>query len=120
MIRLLIVGDQPGVRKGLQMWLEAETDLSVIGEAADCETALNLATLLCPDGVLIDCEMLSMNGISTTSAIHAICPQASIVLLSMHDDTLTRTQAEAAGAAAFVAKSVPPETLLATIRQVIH
>ena len=120
MIRLLIVDDEPAVRKGLRMRLAAEPDLSVIGEAPDGQTALDLARDLCPDVVLMDVEMPRMDGIAATSALHALCPRTSVIMLSIHDDARTRSLAEDAGAIAFVAKSVPIAMLLATIRQVAH
>ena len=120
MIRLLIVEDQPSVRKAIRMRLAAESDLSVIGEAADGEAALNLAISLCPDVILMDVEMPHMDGITTACALHRIRPQAAVIMLSIHDDALTRARAKGAGAAAFVAKSMPPDTLLTTIRQVVQ
>ena len=120
MIRLLIVEDQPAVRKGLLMRLAAEADLLVVGEASDGEAALDLAVCHCPDVVLIDIEMPGMDGIATASAFHSIYPQAAVIILSMHDDVLTRSRAEEAGAVAFVGKSMPADTLLTTIRQVAH
>ena len=120
MIRLLIVDDQPAVRKGLHMRLGVEPDLSVIGEAPDGEAALDLAQALCPDVVLMDVEMPRMDGVTAASALHAICPCASVIMLSIHDDARTRARAEDAGAVAFVAKSMPTDMLLAMIRQVAH
>ncbi len=120
MIRVLIVDDQPAVRKGLHMRLEAEPDLSVIGEAPDGEVAVELAQALGPDIVLMDVEMPHMDGIATAHALQSICPSVSVIMLSIHDDARTRTCAEKAGAAAFVPKCVPTDRLLATIRQVAH
>ena len=100
------------------MRLTAEPDLRVVGEAAGGQAALKLAASLYPDVVLMDIEMPSMDGIATTSALHLICPKASIIILSIHDDKQTCERAEHAGAAAFVAKSMPANSLLATIRQV--
>jgi len=118
MIRLLIVGDQPGVREGLLMRLAAEADFDVIGEAANGQTALRLATLLCPDVVILDVDMPSLDGMATARALRSLCPYASVIILSFKDDALTRSLAEQAGAAAFVAKSLPAATLLSAIRQV--
>lgn len=120
MIRLLIVADQPAMRKGLHMRLAAEPDLSVIGEALDCEAALNLTTSLCPDIVLIDADMPRDQGIATAEALHQVCPQARVIILSIHDDAQLCQRAQEAYAAAFVTKSLPAETLLTTIRQVAH
>ena len=118
MIRLLIVEDQPGVRRGLQMRLAAETDFSVIGEATDGQAALDLTTSLRPDVVLMDVDMPRLDGIATASTLRLMCPQTSVIMLSFQDDVLTRRLAEQAGAAAFVAKSMPADTLLTAIRQV--
>ena len=118
MIRLLIVEDQPGVRQGLHMLMDAESDLLVIGEAADGKAALDLATALRPDVVLMDVEMPRMDGIAATSALRLSQPRAAVIILSLHDDALTRARAKEAGAAAFVAKSMPADTLLTAIRQV--
>ena len=118
MIRLLIVESRPAVRNGLHMRLAAEADLSVIGEASDAQIAVDMSAALHPDVVLMDVEM--PRGDATANALCLICQQAPVIILSMHDDARTRTRAKEAGAAAFVAKSMPAEALLATIRQVAH
>jgi DNA-binding NarL/FixJ family response regulator len=120
MIHLLIVADQPSVRKGLQMRLAAEMDFSVIGEASDRETAIELARSLCLDIVLIDMDMPHTDGIALTSELHQLCPQASLIVLSINDDVVTRARAQQAGAAAFIAKSNPDDILLTTIRQTAY
>ena len=120
MIRLLIVEDQSAVRQGLHMRLSAEPDFSVIGEASDGEAALELVSELCPDIVVMDVEMPCSDGIATTRALRLVCPSTAVVILSLHDDASTQAHAKKAGAAAFVAKSMPSETLLTTIRQVAH
>ena len=117
MIRILIVEDQPGVRRGLQMRLAAEADFSVIGEATDGQVTLDLITSLRPDVVLMDVDMPRLDGIATASALRLSCPQTSVIMLSFQDDALTCRLAEQAGAAAFVAKSMPVDTLLTAIRQ---
>ena len=100
------------------MCLDAEADLSVVGEALEGQTAIDLAKSLCPDVVLLDVEMPGINGIATARALHHSCPNTSIIMLSIHDDSLTRKLALDAGAAAFVTKSMPTEFLLTTIRKV--
>jgi two-component system, NarL family, invasion response regulator UvrY len=116
MIRLLVVESRPAVRKGLHMRLAAEADLSVIGEASDAQIAVDMSAALHPDVVLMDVEMPHDD--ATANALCLICQQVPVIILSMHDDALTRARAKEAGAAAFVAKAMPAEALLATIRQV--
>jgi DNA-binding NtrC family response regulator len=117
-VQVHLVGDQPAVRKGLLMRLAVEQDFSVVCEATEGKSVIDLAGSLCPDVVLIDLDKLRIDGISTVKTLHSVCPQASIILLSMYDNVITYEQARNAGAAAFIAKSMPTDTLLATIRQV--
>jgi DNA-binding NarL/FixJ family response regulator len=120
MIKLLLVDDEPAVRKGLRMRLAAEPDLEIVGEAADGQAALALAEKLNPDVVLMDIAMTPTNGITTTQALHMMLPHVAVIILSIHDDALTQERAEKAGAVAFVPKRVPTDMLLATIRQAVH
>jgi DNA-binding NarL/FixJ family response regulator len=120
MIKLLLVDDEPAVRRGLHMRLAAEPDLEIVGEAADGQAALALAEKLNPDVVLMDIAMTPTNGITTTQALHMMLPHVAVIILSIHDDALTQERAEKAGAVAFVPKRVPTDMLLATIRQAVH
>ncbi len=117
MIKLLIVDDEPAVRKGLRMRLAAEQGFVVVGEAADGESALVLAQALQPDVVLMDLEMPHMDGIAATEALRATHACAAVILLSIYDDDATRARAAAAGATAFIPKRAEMGELLATIRQ---
>jgi DNA-binding NarL/FixJ family response regulator len=117
MIKLLLVDDQPIVRRGLRMRLMLEPDITVVGEASSGEQALVLVESLAPDIVLMDVEMPAMDGIAATAAMRASTSQSAVVMMSIHDDDHTRARARAAGAAAFVEKSGTLEVLLATIRQ---
>ena len=116
-IRVLIVDDQPAVRRGLKMRLELEPDVEVIGEAGDGAAAIALATEAQPDIVLMDVEMPGMDGISATRALRAAAPHSAVVVLTLYDDTATRARAKEAGAAAFVAKHRMEEELLAVVRR---
>jgi DNA-binding NarL/FixJ family response regulator len=120
MIRLLLVDDQAIVRQGLRMRLLMEPDIVVIGEASSGEQALELVHALSPDIVLMDVEMPGMDGITATAALHANTPDGAVVMMSIHDDAITRARAQAAGAVAFVEKSGTLEVLLATIRQIVE
>jgi DNA-binding NarL/FixJ family response regulator len=116
MIRVLLVDDQNNIRRGLRMRLGLEPDITVVGEAADGESALTMARLLAPTVVLMDVEMPVMDGIVATAELRRVAPKASVVMLSLYDDAATRDRAAAAGAVAFVAKSRMDETLLDAIR----
>jgi DNA-binding NarL/FixJ family response regulator len=115
-IRLLLVDDQPQVRRGLMMRLALEPDVEIVGEAGDAESALELAGRLHPDVVIMDVELPGMDGIDATRNLRTTLPQTAIVMLSLHDDTDTIARATAAGAAAFIAKHRMEGPLLAAIR----
>lgn len=116
MIRLLLVDDQPAVRRGLRMRLALEPDILIAGEAEDGAAALALMTKLRPDIVLMDAQMPRMDGIIATIALRAAYPDAAVVILSLHDDQATRKQAAAAGATAFLSKQASDTTLMAVLR----
>ncbi len=115
-IRILLVDDQPSVRRGLIMRLQLEPDITVVGEAADGATAVSAAFSLQPDVLVMDYEMPGMNGIEATQALAQAGNAAAVVMLSIHDDIATQRQAAVAGVRAFVAKHEPSEKLLAAIR----
>jgi len=117
MIRVLLVDDQQAVRRGLWLRLHLEPDMQVVGEASTGKEALSMAQALSPDVVLMDIEMPDMDGIETAAALRAADSRSAVVILSIHDDPLTRARAGAAGAVAFVEKRGTTEDLLAAIRQ---
>jgi len=120
MTTLLLVDDQPSIRRGLRMRLGLEPELRVVGEADSGEMAVALATQLRPDVVVMDVEMQPMDGIAATQAVRAACPECAVVVLTLHDDNVTRARAAAAGATAFVAKQDKDEVLLSAIRGAAH
>lgn len=117
MIRLLLVDDQPAVRRGLGIRLHLEPDMQIVGEAGNGKEVLSMAKELAPDVVLMDVEMPEMDGIAATAALSAAASTSAVVILSIHDDAQTRGRAQAAGAVAFVEKRGVTDSLLAAIRQ---
>jgi two-component system nitrate/nitrite response regulator NarL len=115
-IQVLLVDDEPTVLRGLRMRLGLEADISVVGEASDGSAAVDLASLLAPDVVLMDVSMPVMDGIEATREMALKVPGAAVVILSMHDDSGTAARAREAGAVAFVAKQRIDDGLLAAIR----
>jgi DNA-binding NarL/FixJ family response regulator len=117
MIKLLLVDDQPVVRRALRMRLALEHDFLVAGEAEDGTSALALMRDLRPDVVLMDAQMPRMDGIIATVALRAAFPETAVVILSLHDDEATRKQAIIAGATAFLSKQATDTTLVEVLRR---
>jgi DNA-binding NarL/FixJ family response regulator len=115
-IRVLLVDDEPAVLRGLRMRLGLEADIAIVGEAADGETAVDQASRLSPDVVLMDVNLPVVDGITATRELGTRVPQAAVVILSLHENQSTIDRALAAGAAAFVAKRQTDGDLLAAIR----
>ena len=115
-IKLLIVDDQESVLKGLKMRLALEEDMQIIGEAKDGYKALQIASELHPDIIIMDVDMPRMDGITATKALAQSDPAIMVIMLSIHDDAGLRAQAQAAGAYAYVEKRDGALVLIDEIR----
>jgi DNA-binding NarL/FixJ family response regulator len=115
-IRVLLVDDEPRIRRGLRLRLELEADLEVVGEAGDGESAISLVSELDPNVVLMDIEMPAMDGIRATRVISERNPSSAVVVLSIHDDRTTIQRATEAGASSFVPKVDSDDMLISAIR----
>ena len=116
-IRLLLVDNQPAVRRGLRMRFALEPDLEVIGEAGDATEAISLAQTLGPDVVLMDVDISGIDGILAIAMLRQVAQRSTVVIFTLYDDAAMRARVREAGAAAFVAKHQTEETLLAAIRR---
>ncbi len=117
-IRVLIVDDQPLMRMGFAMVLDAEKDLEVVGEAGDGGSALTQVRALTPDVVLMDVRMPVMNGIEATERITAEHPDVRVLVLTTFDLDEYAFAALRAGASGFLLKDAEPAVLTAAIRTV--
>jgi len=114
-VRVLIVDDVPQVRRELTQLLTLAGGLEFVGHAADGAQAVELASALCPDVVLLDLVMPVMDGFEAARRIKASGSGPRIVVLSIHADEVTRREAAQAGADAFVVKGSSLESLLEAI-----
>ena len=118
MTRVLLVDDQSLLRMGFRMILEAEPDIDVVGEAADGESGVSMASALHPDVVLMDVRMPRMDGIQATASIVAAGPATKVLILTTFDLDEYVFAGLKAGASGFMLKDAPPAELLTAIRTV--
>jgi DNA-binding NarL/FixJ family response regulator len=117
-IRVLLVDDQSLLRMGFRMILEAEPDITVVGEASDGAAGVSMTAALRPDVVLMDVRMPGTDGIEATAAITAAGGPAKVLILTTYDLDQYVYAGLRVGASGFLLKDAPPADLLAAIRTV--
>lgn len=117
-ISVLLVDDHALVRRGFRRLLEDDPGIVVVGEAADGDTAIQLAAAIEPRVVILDCAMPRMNGLTATRKILELCPSVAIVMLTVHNETHVLQQAIAAGVRGFVTKGATDVNLAEIVRRV--
>jgi len=118
-IRVLVVDDEQLVRKGFRGILESQPDIVVVGEADDGGSAVEAATRLSPDVVLMDIRMREVDGLTATRAImRGMRRPPKIVVLTTFDYDEYVYEALKSGASAFLLKDSPQEQLTAAVRVV--
>ena len=117
-ITVLLADDHHLVRRGFRRLLEDDARLQVVGEAADGEEAVRLATELRPRVVVMDAAMPGMSGMAATRAIRAAAPEVAVLMLSMHSEETVVRQAMDAGARGYILKNVVDLDLAAAIVRV--
>jgi two-component system response regulator NreC len=117
-IRVLVADDHTIVREGVRILLEAQSDIEVVGEAADGQEAVARVRELHPDIVLIDIAMPNLNGMEATRAIKRDNPQVQIIALTMYESDEYFFQVLNAGASGYILKKAASADLLAAIRAV--
>src|SRR5256714_9818039 len=104
-IRVLVGDDHPVVRHGLQMYLDIDPELKMVGEAEDGKEAVRLALELKPDVVLIDLLLPKMDGIPATIAIRQALPNTEVIALTSVLDDDRESPAIRAGAIGYLLKN---------------
>ena len=117
-IRILLADDHAVLRHGLSKALQAESDMEVIGLAADGLTAVELAGELSPDIIIMDIGMPGLNGIEATRQITKQSPRVRIIALSMHSAKKFIMEMFKAGASGYLLKDCEYDELAAAVRTV--
>ena len=118
MIEVAVADDQPLVRSGLRMILEAETDIVVVAEASDGEEALALVRAGAPDVLLLDVQMPGLDGLEVMEQIAATPISTRVLMLTTFDLDEYVYRAMRAGASGFLLKDMPGEDIVSAVRQV--
>jgi DNA-binding NarL/FixJ family response regulator len=115
-IRVLLVDDHAMVRRGMRDFLELHDDIEVVGEAADGAEAIEQASALRPDIVVMDLMMPGIDGIEATARIRADLPTVEIIALTSFVEEARAVAAIEAGASGFLLKDAEADELAAAIR----
>ncbi|MFI6293829.1 response regulator [Nonomuraea sp. NPDC050790] len=116
MIKVLIADDHPVVRQGLRTFLDLQDDITVVGEAADGQEAVELVGALQPDVLLLDLKMPVLGGLGALERLTGSATR--VVVLTSVSDRSDVGPAMRAGAAGFLYKDVDPSALAQAVRAV--
>jgi two-component system response regulator NreC len=117
-IRILIADDHGVLRAGLRALLNAETDMEVIGEAAEGQAALRMAEELKPDVALLDLSMPGLGGIEITRLLKTASPAVRVLILTVHEDESLLREAMRSGASGYITKRAIEAELINAVRSV--
>jgi DNA-binding NarL/FixJ family response regulator len=117
-IRTMIVDDHALFRRGLEMVLDEEPDIELVGQASDGAEAVEKAAESLPDIVLMDIRMPRSSGIEACRAMKEAAPSAKIVILTISDEEEDLFEAIRAGASGYLLKDIPLDEVADTVRAV--
>jgi DNA-binding NarL/FixJ family response regulator len=117
--RILLVDDHPVVREGLQLRLEAEPDLAIVGLAADTHEAMVLVEQLKPDLVITDLSLGGKPGLELVKDLDKAFPDIPVLVLSIHDEILWAERVLRAGAGGYIMKSQATQKVVDAVRHVL-
>ena len=117
-VRVLVVDDQELFRRGLIMLLSGDTDIEVVGEAADGITATDLAVKTAPDVILLDVRMPRRTGVEACRGIKEAVPSAKIIMLTVSDEEADLYESVKNGASGYLLKDSSIEEVAQAIRVV--
>jgi len=116
-ITVLLADDHTVVRQGLRALLEAEEDMTVVGEAENGRQAVQMAKRLQPEVVVMDIAMPQLNGLEATRQISKESPKSHVLILSSYSDDEYVQQLTDAGASGYLVKQTAATDLVAAIRE---
>jgi DNA-binding NarL/FixJ family response regulator len=118
-IKVLLIDDHPLVREGLVNLISQEADLQICGEASNEPQALDIIRTTQPHVAIVDISLESGSGIELIKSIKAMFPAVTVLVLSMHDESLYAERALRAGARGYVMKREATKKVIQAIRCVL-
>jgi DNA-binding NarL/FixJ family response regulator len=118
-IKVVLVDDHPLVREGLVNLIHQQADLQICGEAGNESQALELIRTVQPHIAIVDISLESGSGIELVKSIKALFPAVTVLVLSMHDESLYAERALRAGARGYVMKREATKQVIQAIRCVL-
>ena len=119
-IRLLVADDHGLLRAGLIALLNAETGMTVVGEADDENSAVSLAVEKRPDVILMDISMPDSGGLEATRRIKQLVPEARVLIMTVHEDKGLMQEAIRIGAMGYILKRAIKSELVNAIQAVMR
>ncbi len=117
-IRVMIADDHALFRRGLEMVLQGEPGLDLVGQASDGAEAVHVASEVVPDVVLMDIRMPKITGIEAARQMKEVAPSAKIIMLTISDEEEDLFEAIRAGASGYLLKDIPLDELADSVRAV--
>lgn len=118
MIEIFLADDHAIVREGLKRLIDAEPDMRVIGEACEGGEALDHILRLRPHVVVLDVSMPGLNGLAVAQRLRTDCPDAKVLVLTVHEDNSYSREMLEAGALGYMLKRAAADELVPAIRTV--
>jgi two-component system, NarL family, response regulator NreC len=119
-VTVLLADDHPIVRQGLRHLLEAEPDVTIVGEASDGLQAVQLTEKFKPDVLIVDIMMPGLNGLETLRQVKERSPATCSIVLSMQSADVYVVEALKAGALGYVLKETGPSELVNAVQEVVR
>ena len=117
-IKVFLADDHTVLRDSLSYMLNAQSDITVVGDAANGREAVQQVQRLCPDVVIMDITMPDLNGTEATRQIRQLCSSCQVIILSMHSTSEHIYRALDAGASGYVLKESAAKEVVEAVRTV--
>ena len=118
--RVLILDDHPVVRQGIRLMINAEHDMTIVGEAQTETEARRMVRELVPDAVIVDLSLAQGDGFNVVRDVSAHFPHIRILVLSMHDEAIYAERLLAEGASGYIMKEAASAQLVTALRTVLR